>query len=111
MSGMFNIINEYIDEKGDNPYGKWLDSLKDIKGKAKIIARVDRMELGNFGDSKPVGEGISELRIHYGPGYRVYYAREGENVYLLLCGGNKSSQKDDIKIAKKYWSSHKIGGK
>lgn len=65
------------------------------------------MELGIFGDSKSVGEGVSELRIHYGPGYRVYYAQEGKNIYLLLCGGDKSSQDKDIKLAKQYWNNYK----
>ena len=109
MGDMDITVNEYINENGDSPYAQWLDSLKDAKGKAAIISRVDRMELGNFGDSEPVGDGISELRIHFGPGYRVYYARDGKSVYLLLCGGNKSSQKKDIKLAKQYWSTHKKG--
>jgi len=65
------------------------------------------MELGLFGDSEPIGDGLSELRIHYGPGYRVYYGKEGQQVYLLLCGGDKSSQKKDIKIAKAYLKDHK----
>lgn len=84
----------------------WLDGLKDNVGKARIISQVDRMELGIFGDSEPVGAGVSELRIHYGPGYRVYYAKEGKNIYLLLCGGDKSSQRKDIKLAKKYWDNY-----
>lgn len=105
------IINEYVDKDGNSPYESWLSSIKDIKGKAKILSRVDRMELGNFGDSEPVGDGISELRIHYGPGYRVYYAREGKYIYILLSGGDKSTQKDDIKLAKKYWKAHKSGEK
>lgn len=69
--------------------------------------RVDRMELGLFGDSEPVGDGVSELRIHYGPGYRVYYAKEGKTIYLLLCGGDKSTQSKDIKRAREYWLEHK----
>lgn len=75
---------------------EWLDGLKDKVGKARIISRVDRIELGVFGDSEPVGEGVSELRIHFGPGYRVYYASEGKNVYLLLCARDKSSQKKTL---------------
>lgn len=109
MSDMDITVNEYIDKNGESPYEQWLVSLKDVKGKAAIISRVDRMELGNFGDSEPVGDGVSELRIHIGPGYRVYYARDGKTVYLLLCGGNKSTQKKDIKLAKEYWAKHKIG--
>ncbi len=64
------------------------------------------MELGYFGDSKALGDGIVELRIHHGPGYRIYYAREGKNVYLLLCGGSKSSQNKDITLAKQYWKQY-----
>lgn len=101
-----NTINEYITPDNKIPYSLWLDNLKDNVGKARIISQVDRMELGIFGDSEPVGEGVSELKIHYGPGYRIYYAKEGKNIYLL-CGGNKSSQKKDIKLAKQYWKNYK----
>lgn len=100
-------INEYIDGNGESPYANWLDSLKDVKGKAAILSRIDRMELGLFGDCEPVGDGISELRIHLGPGYRVYFAKEGNNIYLILCAGKKSTQKKDIKRAKQYWSDFK----
>ncbi len=104
---MINTINEYIDEKGNSPYADWLDGLRDTRAKAKIMIRVDRMELGLFGDVEAIGEGLSELRIHYGSGYRIYYGKEGGQIYLLLCGGNKSSQKKDIKLAKGYWQDHK----
>jgi len=67
---------------------------------------VDKIELGLFGDSKPIGNGLSELRVHYGPGYRVYYGKEGLHRYLLLCGGDKSTQSGDIKQAHKYWKDH-----
>lgn len=106
MKEMNNIINEYVTKNGEAPYSNWLNSLKDLKGKAIIISHVDRMELDCFGDSKALGDGIVELRIHYGPGYRVYYAREGRNVYLLLCGGDKSRQNKDIKLAKQYWQQY-----
>lgn len=113
MREMNNIINVYVTDGEKCPYSDWLDKLKDKIGKARIISQVDRMELGIFGDFQPVGEGVSELRIHYGPGYRVYYAKEGKNVYLLLCGGNKTTQKKDIKLAKEYWNNYKneTGGK
>lgn len=110
MKKMNNIINEYVTDKGESPYNNWLNLFKDIKGRAIIISYVDRMELGIFGDSKPVGDGVMELRIHYGPGYRVYYARDGKDIYLLLGGGKKSSQKKDIKLAKKHWETHRVGG-
>ena len=102
-----NIINEYITADDHSPYSEWLEGLRDPRAKAKIIMQVDRMELGLFGDSEPVGEGVGELRIHYGPGYRVYYAKDGKNIYLILCGGDKSTQKKDIKLAKHYCSEHK----
>ncbi len=104
---MNNLINEYITPDNKAPYSIWIDGLKDKVGKARIIFQVDRMELGIFGDSEPVGDGVSELRIHYGPGYRVYYSKECKNIYLLLCGGDKSSQKKDIKLAKQYWKDYK----
>jgi putative addiction module killer protein len=81
-------------------FDKWLTELKDAKGKARIIARIRSAELGNLGDVKSVGEGISEMRIHYGPGYRIYFTQKGRLVIFLLVGGDKSSQKRDIKRAK-----------
>lgn len=80
-------------------FDSWLSTLKDPVGKALIARRIERAEAGNFGDCEPVGEGVSEMRIHHGPGYRVYFTRRGEIVYLLLSGGDKSSQKRDIKRA------------
>lgn len=83
------------------------EEFRDAKAKAKIMTQVDKMELGLFGDVEPIGEGLSEFRLHYGPGYRVYYGKEGQQVFLLLCGGDKSTQSKDIKKAKEYWKSHK----
>ncbi len=77
----------------------WLSKLKDSRGKARIIERIRSAERGNFGDCSPVGDGVSEMRIHYGPGYRVYFTRSGNVVYILLCGGTKRSQKRDISKA------------
>lgn len=82
-------------------FAAWLTGLGDLKGKARVVARIEAAKLGNFGDSEPVGNGVSEMRIDFGPGYRVYYMREGAIVYLLLCGGDKSSQRADIKQALK----------
>lgn len=79
-------------------YVKWLDDLRDIRARAKILARIERLISGNPGDVRPVGEGVSELRIDYGPGYRVYFKRQGRQLIILLAGGNKSSQREDIKI-------------
>ncbi|MDZ7793687.1 MAG: type II toxin-antitoxin system RelE/ParE family toxin [Spirochaetia bacterium] len=83
------------------PFVKWFKSLKDRRAKARIQARIDRVEMGHFGDVAPVGEGVSELRIFYGPGYRVYFVQRNAVVVILLSGGDKSSQKDDIAKAKK----------
>jgi putative addiction module killer protein len=80
-------------------FDKWFDGLKDTKGRFRIQARIDRAELGNFGDCEPVGEGVSEMRIHFGPGYRVYFAQRGSLFVLLLVGGDKSTQGKDIKAA------------
>ena len=81
-------------------FDTWLTGLKDKIGKARILQRLDAAQNGNFGDCASVGEGVSELRIHVGPGYRVYFTRRGEMVYLLLLGGDKSTQARDIKRAK-----------
>ena len=82
-------------------YDDWLKHLRDERAKAHIYARVDRLENGNPGDVKPVGDGISEMRIHYGSGYRVYYKDTGKEIIILLCGGDKSTQQVDIAAAKK----------
>ncbi|QKO22011.1 type II toxin-antitoxin system RelE/ParE family toxin [Rhodoferax sp. BAB1] len=80
-------------------FDAWLSAMKDKVGRARIALRIRSAEHGNFGDCEPVGEGVSEMRVHAGPGYRVYYTRRGKVVYLLLLGGDKSSQKRDIKRA------------
>ena len=85
--------------KQTNIFSKWLIKLKDVKGKVSILRRIDRMKLGNFGDHKSVGNNISELRITTGPGYRVYYTQKNDEIIVLLIGGDKSSQSDDIKKA------------
>jgi len=85
--------------KQTNIFSKWLHKLKDTQGKVAILRRVDRMKLGNFGDHKSVSNSISELRIPTGPGYRVYYIQKKDEIVILLIGGDKSSQSDDIKKA------------
>lgn len=80
-------------------YALWLDALRDIRARARIQVRIERLAAGNAGDAKPVGESVSELRIDYGPGYRVYFTKRGRNVVILLAGGDKSTQSTDIKTA------------
>lgn len=86
-------------------FDAWLKALRDPVAKARILTRIRSAEHGNFGDCESVGDGISEMRIHTGPGYRVYYCRRRKIVYLLLCGGDKSSQKKDIKRAMAIFKS------
>jgi putative addiction module killer protein len=80
-------------------FAKWLDNLRDVNAKARVLVRIERLASGNAGDVKPVGEGISEMRIDYGPGYRVYFTKRGNELIILLAGGDKSSQSADIKVA------------
>ena len=89
--------------KETGQFKTWLAGLKDLRARSRIVARIVRAGQGNLGDCEPVGDGVSEMRIAYGPGYRVYFAREGEITYLLLCGGNKSSQARDILAARELW--------
>lgn len=104
MEEVFPIdIELYTAPSGKNPFIDWLESLKDRKARAQIKVRLDRVRLGNLGDHKSVGNGVMELRISYGPGYRVYFGRVGKKIILLLCGGDKSTQAKDIKKAKEFW--------
>jgi len=102
-------IKYYIDTKGEKPFKEWLDKLKDRNARAKIRVRIDRVRLGNIGDSRYIGQGVHELKINYGPGYRVYYAEEGVRIILLLLGGDKSRQEENIEQAKKFLAEHKQG--
>jgi putative addiction module killer protein len=90
-----------IEVRKTDVFAKWLDDLRDMLARARIQARIERLAAGNPGDVEPVGEGVSELRIHYGPGYRVYFKRRGQELIILLAGGDKSTQGRDIKIALK----------
>lgn len=80
-------------------FAKWIDNLRDVQAKARVLVRIERLASGNAGDVKPVGEGVSEMRIDYGPGYRVYFTNRGSELIILLAGGDKSSQSVDIKSA------------
>lgn len=85
-----------IEVRRTEDFNYWLENLKDIRGRARVLVRIERLIQGNFGDIKPVGEGVSELRIDFGPGYRVYFLKKGDKFIFLLAGGDKSSQKKDI---------------
>lgn len=100
-------LREYLTETGHNPFREWLHSLRDQQARARIRVRLNRVRLGNLGDSKPVGEGVLELRMDFGPGYRVYLGQPGEVLVILLCGGDKRTQTRDITTAKEYWKSYK----
>jgi putative addiction module killer protein len=99
------LIN-YETESGQVPFREWLLALRDKVTVARIRARLERVELGNFGDSKSVGNGISELRFTFGSGFRVYYAEDGDQIVILLIGGDKSTQEKDIQLACKYWADY-----
>ena len=88
-----------IELRKTETFAAWIDSLEDIRGRARIQARIERLAMGNPGDVKPVGEGVSEMRIDHGPGYRVYYIKRERTVIILLAGGEKKSQAKDIKTA------------
>jgi putative addiction module killer protein len=91
-------------------YTTWFHRLNDIQAKVRILNRIDRAENGNFGDHHAVGDGVSEMRIDYGPGYRVYFAQVGSVVYLLLLGGDKRTQENDITKAKALWKAIRKAG-
>lgn len=97
----------YRDNSGKEPFTEWLNSLRDSIGRKRILVRIFRLEQGNYGDSKPVGDGVSELRMFFGSGYRVYFGEHDNNIILLLCGGDKDRQENDIQRAKIYWKEYK----
>ena len=97
----------YQRDDGREPFTEWLNGLRDKLAQARIRIRLRQVQAGNFGDCEPVGEGVIELRVHVGAGYRVYCGRHGKAVVLLLCGGDKGSQTADIKRAKELWSEWK----
>ncbi len=96
-------VLRYQAEDTTEPVTEWLNNLRDRQAQARLRVRLRRLEAGNFGDCDPVGEGVFELREHVGAGYRVYLGRHGQQVVILLCGGDKKSQTADIKRARKYW--------
>jgi putative addiction module killer protein len=106
MTLMIEILR-YQRNDGREPFTVWLEAVRDKVAQARIRVRLRQIQAGNFGDCEPVGEGVVELRVHVGAGYRVYLARHGKTVVLLLCGGDKGSQTADIKRAKELWSEWK----
>jgi putative addiction module killer protein len=100
-------VKIYQDSSGKEPYRIWIRTFTDMTTKARIQQRIRRLEMGNFGDCKFVGLGVWELRLDFGPGYRVYYAEEGNKIIILLCGGNKKTQQRDIEKAQFYWQEYK----
>ena len=100
-------IDYYVTEDGRKPFKEWLDTLRDITARQKVRVRLDRVRLGNLGRNRSVGEGVYEIKIDYGPGYRVYYGLEEKALILLLLGGDKSSQEKDIALARAYWNDQK----
>ena len=106
MAAQPREIQRYTTPDGKVPIAEWFNSLQDKRARRKIKSRLERIELGNLGDYRSVGEGVCELRINYGPGYRVYFGQIGNIIILLLCGGDKSTQAQDIRQAKEYWQDY-----
>lgn len=104
---MYKLIKKtlkiYKTASNKEPFSSWLNGINDPVIRARIRRRLDFLEAGHYGDYKSLGEGVYELRLQFGAGYRIYYAEYDDVIVILLCGGNKSSQKHDIKLAKKYW--------
>ena len=97
-------VQDYLSPEGEDPYAQWLAALVDRQARARVVVRVLRMATGNFGDCKPLRDGVWELRIDWGPGYRVYYAQAGKRLILLLAGGDKRRQTADIDTAVNRWN-------
>lgn len=100
------IIKEYIDKDGNNPFAKWFDDLN-VEAAGKIAIVLVRLENGNFSNVESVGAGVHEYKLHYGPGYRVYFGKDGKELIILLGGGTKKRQSNDIDKAKELWKEYK----
>jgi putative addiction module killer protein len=102
------ILRFYTRADGVAPFWEWVMTLRDSLTQDRIDQRLSRFRLGNMGDCKSVGGGIWEARLHFGPGYRIYYALDGRELIVLLCGGDKSTQANDIRTAREYWDDYRI---
>lgn len=100
-------VRVYARSDGSEPFTQWLRGLRDGTSRNRIRQRIARIRLGNFGDARTVGGGVQELRMHFGPGYRVYFGREGDAAVILLCGGDKGTQERDVERARDYWRDHR----
>ncbi len=106
MSNTPKTVIVYRDTAGKEPFTYWLNSLRDAGTRRRILQQLIRLESGNFGDCKPVGSGISELRFFFGPRYRGYFGEGGDTIVVLLCGGDKDNQRRDIRQAQVYWKEY-----
>ncbi len=102
-------VRRYRTTAGDEPVTEWLLALNDAQAQARINARIARLAAGNFGDCKPLRSGVWELRVDWGPGYRVYYGEDGPVIVMLICGGDKKSQRKDIRLARRLWQNYRKG--
>ncbi len=100
-------LEEYTTDDGRTPFSDWLRKVRDRNARVRVRVRLDRLSLGSFGDCKSLGDGLHELRIDHGPGYRVYFGRVGDRIVLLLCGGSKKTQTRDIEVAQSFWQDYK----
>ncbi|HRQ40179.1 MAG TPA: type II toxin-antitoxin system RelE/ParE family toxin [Chloroflexota bacterium] len=96
----------YRNDAGQEPFTDWLNRLRDPSTRRRILKRLLRVESGNYGDFKPVGEGVNELRLFFGAGYRIYFGEDGDKIVVLLTGGDKGSQRRDIQQAQAYWKEY-----
>lgn len=110
MEAWLRQIRIYVAKDGKQPFKEWLRSIQDHATLARIQIRIDRLRLGNFGDCKSVGFGVHELRLDFGPGYRVYFGQDGHDIVILLTGGAKDTQPKDIKRATEYWIDYRRRG-
>lgn len=106
MTERISEISEYVARDNRSPFGTWFDNLNAVAA-AKITTALTRLQHGNVSNVEPVGRGVSEYKVHFGPGYRVYFGKDGEKIIILLCGGDKKTQKKDIERAKNYWQDYK----